>query len=185
MFFSHSTTHSLFQLSVAALALVGLSIHACRDADAASGEKAMNEPKDIAGPITRQELEAKNFSWMKEGEATEKKRLSSADAEMKKKLAALGKKLGATDVEAYVASWCPDTHEQLPVFLSTLDASGAKPKSLKLFALDKRKTYPGYANERNIERIPTFVFLRDGKEVGRFVETPKKTVLDDLNEIIP
>jgi len=30
-----------------------------------------------------------------------------------------------------------------------------------------------------IERIPTFIFLRNGKEIGRIIETPVKSLEED------
>jgi hypothetical protein len=142
------------------------------------------EEKVIVGPMSRTELEAHRFAWMESGFKSEKKRLKSADRGSKERLKALATKLEGVDIEAYIASWCSDTHENLPVFLASLDASGAEPKSLRFFALDKRKTYPGFKNELRIERIPTFVFLREGKEIGRFVETPKKTVVEDVLSLL-
>jgi thiol-disulfide isomerase/thioredoxin len=148
-------------------------------------EVAMSEEqKDVVGPITRTELEAKNFAWLRDGMKAERAKLAKADAGTQERLKALALKLKDVEIEAYVASWCSDTHEYFPVFLASLDASGAQPKSLKIFALDKRKTYPGFKNELRIERIPTFVFLKDGKELGRFVESPKKSVVEDVLSLL-
>jgi thiol-disulfide isomerase/thioredoxin len=150
-----------------------------------TSEVAMSaETKDIIGPITRPELEAKRYPWFVDGIKAEKTKLRSADTGSQERLKALAAKLKDVEIEAYIASWCPDTHEFLPVFLASLDVSGAQPKSVKFYALDKRKTYPGFKNELRIERIPTFVFLKDGKELGRFVEGPKKTVVEDVLSLL-
>jgi thiol-disulfide isomerase/thioredoxin len=150
-----------------------------------TSEVAMSaEPKDIVGPITRSELEAKHYAWLTDGMNAERAKLRTADAGSQERLKALAAKLKDVEIEAYIASWCPDTHEFLPIFLASLEVSGAQPKSVKFFALDKRKTYPGFKNELRIERIPTFVFLKDGKELGRFVEGPKKTVVEDVLSLL-
>ena len=41
-----------------------------------------------------------------------------------------------------------------------------------------------YVEDMKVERVPTFVFFRDGKEIGRTIENPKKSLLDDFLEIL-
>ena len=49
---------------------------------------------------------------------------------------------------------------------------------------DLYKQSPG-RSELNfgIERVPTFVFLRDGVEIGRITETPTNTLEEDVAHI--
>jgi ribosomal protein L30E len=41
-----------------------------------------------------------------------------------------------------------------------------------------------YAADLKVERVPTFIFYRDGKEIGRIVENPQKSLVEDFLEII-
>lgn len=160
-----------------------LALSAVAGDPSSRSDSAAKTEKDLAGPYTREELREKRLPWLENGEVAEKKRLAG-DATTKPGLKKLAERLRGVDIEVYFGSWCPDTHDQFPVLLASLDASGAKPKSIRYFAVDRRKTYPGFTNPRQVERIPTFVFLRDGKEIGRFVETPKKSVVEDVLGIL-
>jgi len=35
-----------------------------------------------------------------------------------------------------------------------------------------------------VERVPTFIFFRDGREIGRIVENPKTGMVEDFMEIL-
>lgn len=142
-----------------------------------TGLSLAETPKpDMTGPVTRAEIDTQKFEWMQKGMAESKKDLTSK----KKEIEALKKNLKDVDVEVFFGSWCGDTHEHLPVFLSLMDAVKPNgPKSTTLIARDRKKNTGSYKGTRNIERLPTFVFLKDGKEIGRIIETPTKTILED------
>jgi hypothetical protein len=139
---------------------------------------------DLSGPVTRSDLEKPGYPWLKSGEKAANLEYQKHGAEIKK----LSKRLIGTDIEIYFGTWCGDSHEHVPSFLALLDTAAkeekASPLSLKLFAIPLKRTYPGYTNPRKIERYPTFVFLRGGKEIGRIVETPKKSILSDTAIIL-
>lgn len=138
---------------------------------------------DLKGPLDRAELELYAYPWMKVG-------MREARAKLVKdsiSVAAVAAALPSTEVEIYFGRWCSDSHDHLPAFLTLLDfanESGARPKSVRLVALDRKKTYEGYVNTRSIEKLPTFVFLRDGREIGRITETPQVSISADTAEIL-
>ncbi len=129
---------------------------------------------DLTGEVSRTTIEKQSYPWMKE--VFEHVALESP------------KSLSNVDVEVYFGSWCGDSHEYLPQFFSLIDRTakkaGVHPKSIKYFGLDRKKTYEGYSNTRSIERIPTFVFLKDGREIGRIVETPRVSIAADTQAIL-
>ncbi len=138
---------------------------------------------DLRGPMSRAELERYGFPWMNQGVPAGRVKNSKDSASVKTVAASLP----GTDLEIYFGSWCSDSHDHLPTFLALLDAAkefGASPKSLKLVALDRKKTYDGYVNSRAIEKLPTFVFLRDGQEIGRIIETPEVSIAADSARIL-
>lgn len=131
---------------------------------------------DMTGPVTRAEIDAQKFEWIKNGMGESKKEFASK----KKEIETLKKNLKDVDVEVFFGSWCGDTHEQMPVFLALMDAVKPNgPKSILFVARDRKKNTGTYKGTRNIERLPTFVFLKDGKEIGRITETPTKSILED------
>jgi thiol-disulfide isomerase/thioredoxin len=103
-------------------------------------------------------------------------------------LKTLGKSITGIEIEVYLATWCGDSHDHVPTFTAVLDevkrVARVEPKSVKYYGLSKKKTYDGYTNPRSIDRLPTFVFFRNGKEIGRIIETPKKSILEDVIGIV-
>lgn len=145
--------------------------------------KKHEAPSDLTGSFSRAELEARGYPWMKEGVLKARRKITKDSAEVN----SLAASLDGVEIEIYFGSWCSDSHDHVPTFLAMLDAakaSGAEPKSLKWVALDRRKTFAGYVDTRKIEKLPTFVFLRNGREVGRIVETPEVSILADSVRIL-
>jgi hypothetical protein len=82
-------------------------------------------------------------------------------------------------------SWCSDSREQLPRFFRVLDAAGYPSERLMLLAVDRSKTAHGIdASRLRIERVPTFIFYHNGRELGRIVETPLETLEADIAAIL-
>jgi tetratricopeptide (TPR) repeat protein len=76
----------------------------------------------------------------------------------------------------------------VPSFLKTWDELGLERKKLTftaLFDTDERyKQGPkGEEKGKQIHRVPTFIFKRDGKEIARIVETPQNDLLTDIGQI--
>ena len=98
-------------------------------------------------------------------------------------IALISREIPKVSVIVYLGTWCGDTHEQVPPFLKLLELLPEPPLELRLFALDRSKTYPGFTNTQHIEKVPTFIFLKGGFEVGRIVESPMQTWVHDLFDI--
>lgn len=82
-------------------------------------------------------------------------------------------KARAKDVTVLVvmATWCPDSKREMPRYFATMDAAGIGDGVLTMVGVDRtKKDGEGLTEKWTITRVPTFVFLRDGKEIGRFVE---------------
>ena len=83
------------------------------------------------------------------------------------------------------ASWCHDCKEQVPLFLKLLDITGFDNGNLNIIAVNGEKTAGDLdISELGIEKVPTMIFYRDGEELGRIVETPKKSLEKDTWKII-
>ncbi|MFB6301573.1 MAG: thioredoxin [Haloferacaceae archaeon] len=69
--------------------------------------------------------------------------------------------------------WCSDCRRQLPAFAAALDAAGVPDDAVTEHPVEKREDGSKEGPEveaYGIERIPTVVVERDGREVVRFVE---------------
>lgn len=68
-------------------------------------------------------------------------------------------------------TWCEDTQNLLPKFYQLVDASGYPESSITLIAVDRKKqTINNLHTLYKITNVPTFIVMKDGKEIGRVVE---------------
>lgn len=85
---------------------------------------------------------------------------------------------------AFGGTWCDDTKQILPKVTALTDASGFSPDRFTLIGVDRnKKTLYHLAEAFNVTRVPTFIILKNGKEIGRVVEygnmgMPDKEVAD-------
>ncbi len=98
---------------------------------------------------------------------------------------AIGEKLDNISILIFMGTWCGDSKEQVPRFFKILNMLNYDAKSIKYYC-NKRGKYADdpYANQFNIVKIPTFIIIKDGIEIGRIVETPKVSLEKDLLEIV-
>ncbi|MCX8009752.1 MAG: thioredoxin family protein [Ignavibacteria bacterium] len=83
-----------------------------------------------------------------------------------------------------LGTWCSDSRREVPRFLKILDKINFDKENLTLFAVDRKMKFEGFNSEKyNIEKVPTFILYKDGCELGRIIETPKKSLESDLAEI--
>jgi hypothetical protein len=82
-------------------------------------------------------------------------------------------------------TWCEDTWNILPVFYRVIDEAGFPKNSVTLYAVDRdKKALKGEETTFAIKNVPTIIVYKDNKEIGRIVETVKKSVEADLKEML-
>jgi thiol-disulfide isomerase/thioredoxin len=83
-------------------------------------------------------------------------------------------------------TWCGDTQNLLPVFYRLIDKSALANDKITLIGVDRAKTaLNDFHKAFNITRVPTFIVMKDGKEIGRVVEYGKYGAIDkELGEIV-
>ncbi|WP_210486389.1 thioredoxin family protein [Rufibacter aurantiacus] len=88
-------------------------------------------------------------------------------------------------VKAYMGSWCEDSQRDVPRFYKLLDQAHFPHSRLHLISLREDKTGPnGEEKLDNITAVPTFILYREGKELGRIVETAYPTLEMNMLTII-
>jgi thiol-disulfide isomerase/thioredoxin len=88
-------------------------------------------------------------------------------------------------IKAFMGTWCGDSKEQTPAFYKILDEANFDYKNLKLVAVDRDKKTPDSLQKGyNIHHVPTFIFYKNNKEIGRFVEYPQETLEKDILKIL-
>lgn len=87
-------------------------------------------------------------------------------------------------VDVYFGSWCEDSQRWLPVFVNIMDHTGLKDKvtlvGLPRSKAEREKIAPGI----DIEKVPTFVFKFDGREIGRIIENPESDLSTEVLNIL-
>jgi len=84
-----------------------------------------------------------------------------------------------------MGTWCSDSQEQVPRFFKVMDEAGYNGDNVSIICVDrKRKDLTGAVDSLDIKLVPTFIFYRDGNELGRIVESPKQTIEEDIYDII-
>ncbi|MDI6832744.1 MAG: thioredoxin family protein [Bacteroidales bacterium] len=86
-----------------------------------------------------------------------------------------------------MGSWCGDSQEQIPKFYKIISLLNFDENKIQLIAVDRKKharEYDSLVQSLNIELIPTFIFYKNGKELGRIIESPQETLEADILEIL-
>lgn len=95
-------------------------------------------------------------------------------------------KLNSYNLIVFVGTWCGDSHREFPRLIKILDELNYPTNKLNIVAVNRKKESPnGEEGQYNIQRVPTMIVKKYGKEVGRIIETPKTGWLEkDLLEIL-
>lgn len=97
--------------------------------------------------------------------------------------------LKGVEVLAFMGTWCGDSKREVPKFYKVMDKIGFEEQQLKLvnlYASDEQYKQSPTAEEKglNIHRVPTFIFYKEGKEIGRIVESPVTSMETDITQIL-
>jgi hypothetical protein len=87
-------------------------------------------------------------------------------------------------IDVYLGLWCPDSRNNVPPFVKILDRLGVT-IPVRYFGVPRKasRDVKYYVEEMDVQKVPTFILYRDGKEIGRIVENPKADMLTDLTAI--
>ncbi|MFZ1454370.1 MAG: thioredoxin family protein [Ferruginibacter sp.] len=81
---------------------------------------------------------------------------------------------GKYQIVVFGGTWCEDTQFILPKFFKLQEQTGFPDESITMFGVNRAKTSLGSITKAfNIINVPTFIVMKDGKEVGRVVEYGK------------
>jgi thiol-disulfide isomerase/thioredoxin len=82
-------------------------------------------------------------------------------------------------VVVVMGSWCDDSKTQVPHFYKIMDQAGIKDSDIQLLSVDQEKKGGDVdVSSYDIQRVPTFIFYKDGREMGRIVESPSTSALE-------
>jgi len=91
-------------------------------------------------------------------------------------------------IEIFFGTWCPDSRREVPRMIKIMESIDVEKDKYDLIGVNQFKDLPDdYSNrskEINLNRVPTFIYYKNGKEVNRYVEFAKVSLLDDLLLIV-
>ena len=92
------------------------------------------------------------------------------------------------EIEVFMGTWCGDSQREVPRLMKTLHELNFPDKQLSIVGVhrsrDQFKQSPGGEEAgKNIYRVPTIIFYRNGNEINRIVETPVVSIEQDIQTI--
>lgn len=86
----------------------------------------------------------------------------------------------------FVGTWCEDSQIVFPQLLKMLDQVGFDMKRLTVIGIDRKKTTLGSLTQAlGVNKAPTIMVLKSGKEIGRVEEFGKYGIYDkELAEVL-
>lgn len=135
-----------------------------------------NEPM-LMGTITRSLLTENSFGeWFNKSYEIHKLDQKTLDK--------VNKDFSNLKILIILGTWCGDSREFVPPFLKILDNLNFPESNLKMVSVNRQKQ--GIADEvkdLEVRLVPLFIFYRDGKEIGRIIESPKEGLEKDFLRI--
>jgi hypothetical protein len=132
--------------------------------------------EDLVGPVGREAILEHCPAWTALIASYQPK------PEALDKLRALGREVR---IEIFFGSWCSDSEAHVSEFFKVLDLVDSPLLQPAYFGVPEAKDKrPPYYQGRDIVKVPTFVVFVDGREAGRIVEKPERSLEEDLVRIL-
>lgn len=131
---------------------------------------------ELVGPLSQEDI-LENFpDWQGEAASYLPKteiisRLNSIDYEIK--------------IEVFLGTWCSDSKQHVSAYFKIMEMAENPFIITSYIGIPKEKgARQPYIQGKDIVSVPTFIVYIDDEERGRIIEHPKKTVEEDLLDII-
>lgn len=97
-----------------------------------------------------------------------------------KLVAALKKYKKETTVVIAAGTWCGDSKHYVPQLLRALHDAGNPRIHIKLVGIANKFVEPAdFVKQRDIKKVPTVIVERKGREIGRIIETPVASTMEE------
>jgi thiol-disulfide isomerase/thioredoxin len=88
-------------------------------------------------------------------------------------------------IKIVMGTWCPDSRREVPRFMKILNLWQFPSEKVVLIGVDNTKQAPvGGYDTLGIERVPTFIILKNKIETGRIIENPVTSLEQDMLNIL-
>ena len=131
---------------------------------------------EMLGPLSREAILDGHPDWRAVAAAYQPK------PDFVEKLRAIGREVR---IEIYLGTWCSDSKAHVSEYFKIMEMADNPLVQTACFGIpeDKAKR-EAYTRGKDIAKLPTFLVFVDGREAGRIVETPEKSVEEDLVRIL-
>lgn len=103
----------------------------------------------------------------------------------KNSLSLVKKHLKDASITVFMGTWCEDSQREVPAFFKILDEINYDSDTVKVVTISEEKDKPeDLIKDHNITNVPTFIFVKEGKELGRIVEYPLESLEKDMIKIL-
>jgi len=141
-----------------------------------------NGSQILIGPITKEGLQQQPYAtWYKKSYSQ-----YMVDTSL---VGLFRKKLRIHQIKLFLGTWCGDSKREVPRILKILEQANFPIENLEIIALDSRK--PNYKKSPGgeqkgweIRKVPTMIFLKNGEEINRIVESPIASLEEDILSIM-
>lgn len=160
------------------LLFLGFSLISGEVSEKEVSRKNKNSVEILLGEFTQADLEKVPHSrWFTPGYENYKPK--------KKALKTIKKNIHDYEILMFMGTWCGDSRYEVPKFFKLLDEVNFDRKNLMNIAVNFSKKAPGNLDEEyNIHRVPSIIFMKNGKEVNRFVEYSIESLEKDIAKIV-
>jgi len=88
-------------------------------------------------------------------------------------------------IEIFLGTWCPDCKQHVSAYFKIMEMTYNPLLVTSYIGIPRDiEAREPYIQGKNIVRVPTFIVFINDEEIGRIIEHPKKTVEEDLADII-
>jgi thiol-disulfide isomerase/thioredoxin len=137
------------------------------------------QDKTLKGLVNRKDITSDtSFKWFSANQAGYKANSLTVDA--------LKNHGDSIQILAFGGTWCHDTQFILPRFFTMVDAAKFPERNITIIGVDEQKHSLGnLAEAMAVINVPTFIVMKNGKEIGRVVEYGKTGQWDkEIGEVI-
>lgn len=133
---------------------------------------------NLVGKLEKSDfLQGKFKAWF-EPEYKEYKPAKSAVKKIKKNIDGIS-------IKVFMGTWCHDSHREIPRFYKVMEAIDMNVENIEVIGLTRGKRTPDDLQEGySIKNTPSFIFYKGEKEIGRYIEQPRKSMEKDFLKII-
>lgn len=88
-------------------------------------------------------------------------------------------------IKLFMGTWCEDSQREVPAMTKILEELNYPEEKLEIIAVSRDKDTPkGLEIGMNINYVPSIIFFKNEKEIGRIVESPVESLEKDMLSIL-